>query len=380
MILTSLFLLLTAAYLLLFVCYLYGWLQTPAAVTVAGFVPDVPVSVVIAARNEEAVIGACIQSLLALHYPSHLLEVIIVDDDSSDATATIVSRFGLENVRCIRAPRPVASGPGSAFKKIALDAGIHAAKGELIITSDADCTFPAEWLSHIAFLYRKENPVMIVAPVRFENDGSLCERFQEFDFMTMQGITAATRYWNWGVMCNGANLAFSKHAYHAVQGYSGTDHIISGDDYLLMLKMLQHYPDQICYLKSAGAAVLTQPQPDWKSFIQQRLRWSSKSGRYSDPRMAFILVLVYLFNVSLLLASIGAAFSLFPFRLVLFSFLLKVFVETLFLASVHQVYPLRKSLLYFPLLQPLHIIYITLIGGMSRFGRFEWKGRKAVQS
>lgn len=379
MLLTSLLIVSTVAYLVLMAAYWFAWLRCVPA-NESGGEPRIRISVVIAARNEQDFVGACIQSLLRQRYPKELIEFIIVDDDSEDDTAKIIAAFKDARIRYLKMAPPAPSERVVSFKKRALSAGIALAKGEWIVTTDADCIAPEDWIRTLSSQFGAEDTVMLVAPVRFFNSGSLVEQFQQFDFMMMQGITAAVCSLDWGVMCNGANLAFRKDAFVAVGAYAGVDHIVSGDDYLLMLKMRQRYPNGIRYVQSPAAAVDTRPQPDWSSFLQQRLRWASKSGKYADPPMTRALFLVFLFNFSLLL-SVCFVFRepLLPLILCV-SLALKIAIEAAFLRSIGKVYPLRASLWLFPFLQPVHIIYITLIGFLSRFGRFRWKGRDVIAS
>src|SRR5690349_17947807 len=79
-------LILTAAYMLLMLIYRAGWSGQPVFRTPADYSPGTPVSVIIPARNEAAVIRACLRSVLDQDYPDHLLEVIVVDDHSEDDT------------------------------------------------------------------------------------------------------------------------------------------------------------------------------------------------------------------------------------------------------------------------------------------------------
>ena len=98
-------------------------------------------------------------------------------------------------------------------------------------------------------------------------------------------------------MCNGANLAYSKAIFYAVDGFKGIDNIASGDDMLLMDKIQKQYPGSIGFLFSDNSIVQTLPMPTWKDFINQRIRWASKAGKYKDIKIIAVLVLVYLFNL-----------------------------------------------------------------------------------
>src|SRR5690606_23751164 len=199
----------------------------------------------------------------------------------------------------------------NAYKKKALEIAIAEASGDWIITTDADCIAGPCWIREMTDAMAQPGAAFVVAPVNFTPAGKqkdLVYIFQSLDFMTMQGITASSAALNLGNMCNGANLAFSRKAYAAVDGYKGIDHIASGDDMLLMHKIRKQFPDGIIYQPSARAIVQTPAQPDVRSFLNQRIRWSSKAGKYNDTRLTLILLLVYLFNLSLLVLFTAALF------------------------------------------------------------------------
>ena len=368
--------LLTLGYVLLMFAYSRGWARQKDFELSEVYQPSTFISVVIPARNEAYNIGACIESVLAQKYPVGLFEVIVVDDHSEDDTANVVSGYADRNVRCIRlADHLEPDKKINAYKKAAIAAGIAASKGALIVTTDADCIAPNEWLMHIAAIYEQQNPVMIVAPVIYSSERNVAGIFQLIDFMSMQGITAAAHALKLGGMSNGANLAFSKAAYEAVRGYEGIDHLASGDDLLLMMKVNKSFPGRIAYLKSPNAIVSTAPQPDWRSFLQQRIRWASKSGKYNDPRLTAILVFVYLFNFSFVVLVVAGILDHSIFYIAGGMLVIKIIVEFLLLLPVARFFKDKWTLWYFPFLQPLHILYIVLAGFLGFFGGYKWKGR-----
>lgn len=366
----------TLLYAVLMMVYRKGWKAQPIFTTTQNK-PSTKISIIIPARNEEHNIGLCLDAIIKQDYPKELYEVIVIDDHSTDNTVEIVNRYKSANVRCIKLSNHPTDNT-IAYKKKALSIGIAASTGELIVTTDADCFAGQHWLQNIAAIYEQEKPVMIVAPVDFTNDGSVVQLFQSLDFMSMQGITAASHKLKLGNMSNGANLAFSRGAYNAVDGYKGIDHLASGDDYLLMMKMQHAYPDKISYLKNADAIVKTAPQPDWNSFIQQRIRWASKSGKYDDKKLTSILAFVYIYNVLIFISAFVSFMHLNTIYCNSFFALLfiKTVVELIYLAPVAKFFNKRQELLYFPLLQPLHVLYIVSAGLLGFIGVYKWKGRK----
>ena len=368
---------LTLSYVVLMLVYWFGWTMQPKFVLKQGFTPRTKISIIIPARNEEGTISACIRSILKNDYPSELLEIIVIDDHSEDNTAAIVRNHALPNVKCLPMADYLKKGEElNAYKKKAIEIGIANSSGELIITTDADCIAPKEWLNHIAARYEEDHPAMIVGPVAFSNNGSMVERFQDIDFMSMQGITAAAHRLGLGNMSNGANLAFSRSAFLQVNGYQGIDHLASGDDFLLMVKMKKAFPDKIAYLKTRQAVVTTAPQPDWGSLLQQRIRWASKSGKYNDPKLTLILLLVYLFNLLFLVLFIAGLSDINYLILLAGIFLIKTVVEAFYLFPVAIFFRKTEQLLLFPLLQPFHILYVITAGFLGFIGVYKWKGRR----
>ncbi len=108
---------------------------------------------------------------------------------------------------------PADSNGSAAFKKKAIKAGIDQAKGQLIITTDADCLFDPTWLHTIASYYQQTGAKFIAAPVVIEGKDNLLNIFQSLDFLTLQGITGASVFKRAHSMCNGANLAYEKSAF-----------------------------------------------------------------------------------------------------------------------------------------------------------------------
>lgn len=366
----------TLLYAVLMMVYRMGWKAQPIF-TATSNKPSTKISIIIPARNEEQNIGNCLDAIVKQNYPKDLYEVIVIDDHSTDNTVEVVGKYKDANIRCLK----LADYPTNniiAYKKKALSTGIATSTGELILTTDADCFAGINWLKKIAAIYEQESPVMIVAPVDFTNNGSVVQLFQSLDFMSMQGITAASHKLKLGNMSNGANLAFSKAAYIAVDGYNGIDHLASGDDYLLMMKLNKAYPNRISYLKSQDAIVHTAPQPNWSSFIQQRIRWASKSGKYNDKTLTSILMFVYLYNLLIFVSAFVSFTQLHTVYTYLFFSLLvvKTIVELIYLTPVARFFNKQQALLYFPLLQPLHILYIVSAGLLGFIGVYKWKGRK----
>ncbi|MEO8412255.1 MAG: glycosyltransferase [Ginsengibacter sp.] len=381
--LISLFLLLPYAGLIIY--YRYGWLACkaylPSEDRLAGNTTFI--SVIIAARNEEKNIGNCIASINKQTYPENLFEVIIVDDNSSDATVAVARSFVQNNTRIINLNDFTANDTINSYKKKAVETAIGLAKGKVIITTDADCIVQPGWLETMAAYYEESGAVFIAAPVVYDDPTpedsifkKLLKIFQSLDFMTLQGITGASVYKKLHNMCNGANLAYEKNAFSKVGGFEGINAMASGDDMLLMHKIQKEYPRGIRYLKSPGVIVRTQPAETVYEFMNQRIRWASKADKYPDPKITVVLVLVYLLNAWIFFIALYSFFSLRIFFLCLFLLIAKILVELFFLFPVARFFGKQQLLWWFIPAQPLHIIYTLIAGWLGKFGSYKWKNRR----
>src|ERR1041385_7694820 len=124
-----------------------GWKRIPLQKTVM-YNPSTSVSVIIPARNEEQNILNCLEDLAEQDYPAAMFEVIVVDDHSTDDTSALINEFIQVNTdktfRLIQLNKMEQTGK---FKKLAITKGIDAARGQLILTTDADCRFSPSWVS-----------------------------------------------------------------------------------------------------------------------------------------------------------------------------------------------------------------------------------------
>lgn len=335
-------------------------------------------SVIIPARNEQDNIGNCLLSILKGHYPKELYEIIVVDDFSEDNTLAVLQ--GLQQqypgqIKVIELATLMDKRPINSYKKKALELAIGQSSGDWIVTTDADCIAPVDWLSYYDLYIRQTDKRFVAAPVRFKDTGSFVSKFQCLDFLSLQGVTGAAVGGGVMSMCNGANLGYEKAFFYEVGGFLGINQLASGDDMLLMAKMQARQPGSIGYLFAPEAIVTTLPMADWAAFINQRIRWASKAGTYKDWKIKAVLLLVYLLNLSLLVLFFWGIFQ--PPLLLTWVILLliKFIVEFYFMWQVAGFFNERRLLGWFLVMQPLHLVYTVVAGWLGLFGKYQWKGR-----
>lgn len=358
-----------ACYTLLIIYYWQSWRSIPEYHSNQK-IHTTKVSIIIPARNEEENIMMLLDALQNQTYPKELFDIIVVNDHSEDNTSLVVKQFPGAILIDLE------DDPINSYKKKAIEKGILAASGTLIITTDADCIPPKAWIETIVSFYEEKKPAFIAAPVVFNNDSSLLEIFQALDFLVLQGITGASVSKQFHSMCNGANIAYEKEAFEKVNGFEGIDGIASGDDMLLMHKVSEKFSRKVYYLKSKQAIVATQPMKTLKKFFNQRIRWASKARFYNEKGVFWILLLVYLFNLSFLGLLIVGFWSPVLWACLLGLWIAKTVIEFPFLYSVTTYFNKQSLLKYFLFFQPFHIGYTILAGWLGQFGKYEWKGRR----
>ena len=112
--------------------------------------PQVPLVVLIPARNEEGSIEACLRSLQTQHYPAHLWRCLVIDDHSTDQTGHRVLDLQDTRIQLLKLTDEKASQPAGGKKK-ALQLGVDHSTEPFVLTTDADCILPANWHRSMAY-------------------------------------------------------------------------------------------------------------------------------------------------------------------------------------------------------------------------------------
>lgn len=324
-------------------------------------------SVLVPFRNEAKNLEALVHALNSQTHPN--FEVVFIDDHSEDSGVEILYEFLATNELKAR----VISLSDSSGKKAALKLGIETARHELIVTTDADCLMKPQWLESLIVPFQSKSVQMVLGSVMLVGK-SIWEEIQSIEFSPLIGVTGVMAKAGKPVMANGANLAYRKSAFQAVEGFNNIESSPSGDDELLMNKLQKHFGKAIVFNGSPNALVETAAFERWGQFRNQRIRWASKWKLAARPMTIFTALVIVLIQ----LAQVSAYWWLVQNQaVVLFSAVLalKLLSELIFISSVRSHFGHRTYIHYFLLCFILYPFYAIYFGIAANFKNFEWKGR-----
>jgi len=341
---------------------------------VSAAIPKIRFTVIVPFRNEAENIPRLLRSLSSLDYPIELFEVILVNDASEDDSVKVI-RDNVQDCKCdlkvIQNKRTSASP-----KKDALTTAIAEAKFEWILTTDADCELPGKWLQLYDQYIQKNQPKMVCAPVVYSASKNLLINFQFLDGLSLQAVTMGAFGWKRPLICNGADMGYSKKAFYEVDGYKGNDHIASGDDIFLMEKIRELCPKTIKYIKNRDAAVITKPEKTWDGVLSQRVRWASKTSQQKSWESKLLGITVFLFNLVFLGCILAIFINMERYMWYVGFLFLKIIADLLVLIPVASFFKSQISLpgyLINAFLYPFITVWIVFA---SFWGNYRWKGRK----
>lgn len=331
------------------------------------------VSVLIPARNEAQNIVKCVESILTQNYPVEMVEIIVLDDDSGDDTAELVRALSKANsqVRLISVKNHNAA---ISPKKNAIIQGISTSENEIIFTIDADCEAPLNWLAAMMSFF-DEKTGMVAGPVIYHRERNLFERLQSLEFLGIVTAGAGSLGMNRPLIANGANLAYRKSVFLEVGGFSGFEHVASGDDDLLMQKIAKETGWKIRFAADEQALIKTRPNENVKQFLNQRTRWASKGTIYPNSLITIFLVMIYTFYMMLFLSPLLVYFWGLSLPVASIIFLTKLLVDFAVVGRGCWLFRRVDLLKYFLIAEVLQIPYILYVGARGTFGNYKWKDR-----
>ncbi len=329
------------------------------------------VSVLVAARNEETRIGACLDALLAQDYPHDKLEVVVIDDGSEDATAEIVQSYHDKDSRI----KLIAAGPnpdGLGPKKNALRWGIKASKGDILVTTDADCTPPPAWLQTIV-TYFQPNVGAVMGPSVLRSTDHWLKHWLVLENLGNIAIYAASAELGFPVGAQGANLAYRREVWDFL-GFGAEGQTFSGDDDLFVQRVAKDGRWQVRYALEPDAVVPHHHQVTGTGTVQQKHRHLS-AVRWYRPEIVVLAALVLAYHLLLAVGLVAGLFAVPVFLIWLLCMAAKTLADGCVLERVAYRTQVAFSWRWLPLAEILRPWAMIFMVPWSLIKPVTWKGR-----
>lgn len=322
------------------------------------------ISIVVAYRNEAENLPLLIEDLL-LQDHAFPYEIVLVNDHSNDGSLSIVANTNDPRMVSLSLPEQ------KMGKKEALRLGAKTAQGDLLLFTDADCRLQPQWARLMSRPFAQPGIALVAGPFLYTHTKGFLSFFQHIEQVLLWGFAKSMALINRPVMCNGANLAVRKETYlqliDKITAYGP-----SGDDVFLLQEIKKERPDTILYIDHPGVLVTSLPTNSFKTFLNQKIRWASKTGKISDLTMNISGIIFLLFNFYFLYLLLFGFTSL---------FFIKILFELFFAFTVYNSqFGKPKSLGLWTLGSAIILMsypfYSLLVVLLSKTTSFEWKNRK----
>ncbi|TKJ42336.1 hypothetical protein CEE37_01250 [candidate division LCP-89 bacterium B3_LCP] len=331
------------------------------------------VSVIIPCRNEAEHIGHALNDLIEQNYPADKMQIIVVNDRSTDDTGKEVSDYlsrmpQLELVEINLCP------DGISPKQNALVAGMQKATGDIIITTDGDCRFQKGWVSALVNQFKGETGVVTGLTV-FDRGRSepFWQRMQQLDYLSHSFFAAGAIGAGMAFNCNGSNLALRREVFDEVGGYGDLKDVSVSDDTALLQRIKRDTKWDIAFSTDPQNRVHSWPEETPAEVFNQRLRWAA-GGVSSNPRVLMFELITFIFFMALFLSPwlwLGGLIS--GSWVVLF--ILKLLQELRVMRLGWNIFKIKPDMISFLAMELVHIPAILLFSILGNLWGFRWKGQ-----
>ncbi len=332
------------------------------------------VTVLIAARNEEARIGKCLDCLRTQDYDWAKLQIVVVDDRSDDATPKLLRDYAAAWPGQFEAVTLTETAAGFSPKKYALSRGLLRASGEIIVTTDADCIMPPAWISTLVSEYGEDTGLVLGLTTYYPAEKPATGAgVQALDFLSHGVVAAALIGLRFPVHGNANNISYRRSVYDQSAGFA-TD-IVSGDDDFLIQAIHKLGKWRIRYSIQPQSQVRTEPPLSVGQFWEQRKRWASKTSLYQPKQTAF-LAGIFAYYSAIPLCLLAGVFHRGYLVVGLGSWTVKMATDFLVMRKGARLFGKPELLRHFPATSVIHIPLIIAAVVAGSFGGFTWKGQK----
>ena len=272
--------------------YFFSFFSFATAESKSKLHPEVPVSVIVCAKNEEENLRNFLPVILDQNYPS--FEVIVINDASTDNTLEVIEQFQQIDPRI----KLVNVQNNEAFwgnKKYALTLGIKKAVNEHLLFTDADCAPQSKnWILEMARNFQPETSIVLGYGGYFQNTKSFLNKLIRFET-----LLTAIQYFSYAKLGSpymgvGRNLAYTSTKFYEINGFATHLHLRSGDDDLFVNEAAT--ADNTAISFHPDAITRSVPKTTFSEWFQQKRRHVSIAGNYRKNHQ-ILLSVFYLFRI-----------------------------------------------------------------------------------
>jgi len=227
------------------------------------------------------------------------------------------------------------------------------------------------WLREHIDAYHKGGKLSF-GPVVYDSNSFWVDMLN-LELTALVGVGGASVQAGQASMINGCNYSFSKVAFEKVKGFEGNENIPTGDDEFLLRKIKDIYPENITFLKSHAANVVTEPISSLKQLINQRRRWASKWRYHADIGSKILPLYLFILYGSILFTPWLISTNYIPFFIS--TLVVKALIDFILLYVVAKTTNIRISFFTFFALEIIYPFYVVFFGLASNFGNYRWQGR-----
>jgi len=346
----------------------HGLVRTASRPPIA-FTPSV--SVIIAARNEEQNIENCLRSILSQEYPADLIEIVIVDDGSSDSTKTRIASLAQENgiIRLVSNDAGALGRDGG--KPQALTVGLAHARNEIVLVTDADCTVSPQWIQSVVSEFT-DSTTMVMGPVVETRQQGFFSALQGLEAFGIVVVTAGLVGLRQPLICIGANFAFRRSTFIEIDGFGG-DHEPWVES--IMKRIDRTQPGGIRFAMNSESIVFTRAPKSLREFFWRRIRWGAVKPHYEQPWNLIKLSSIYAFFLLMFIATFASFVNEEMRPLVASIWFFKLLFEYQTLAIGASFLKQKISFGQFLIAELLHVPYVVIVGALAQLLPVRWKGR-----
>lgn len=338
------------------------------------------VAVLLAVRNEEALLTSCLESLLASDYPVDKLEIWIGNDASEDETLSIAQAYASKDsrVHCkdIKEQAGEAKAKANVLAQLALAVEQNAEPPQLLLVTDADMQMQPNWVRGMVQSWQaqpKKKEVGVVTGITLVDSSTSWGQLQRIDWLFALGMVKVASDWGMPIATMGNNMMMYRQAYRTTGGYENLPFSITEDFQILHQITSSGYGFR--NVVASQVVAFTQPMTSWSELLQQRKRWMHGAIRLPLPILSILFLQALFFPLIVFLLFFHPFFGL-------GLWLCKAVLQSFFILAVESKLRLskkyRNKLIRYLMLYDLYAAVLTLLTLAVYFLpiKTRWKGRK----